>query len=144
MKKLLLSALLTLAMCATAMAASQDTKFFTIDVPDGYAFAKEAISNGGETVNIVSKDGNAALVIVYAPRDGAAMGDIAKVWEKEMGITAAKNPKGSTGDSYTLEGTVDGIALMGFLNDEGADYSLFLYIGDDPLIDKAVDSVVWK
>lgn len=143
MKKILFSALLTLAMCATAMAAPQDTTFFTMDVPDGYTIDKKPVENGGETVTISSKDGSTGLVIVYAPRNGVPMADIAKVWETNMGLKAAKNPE-AVGDSYTLEGKADGTPLMGYLNDEEADYSFFLYIGDDPLMEKAVGSVVWK
>ncbi len=142
MKKLLLSALLTLAMCAPAMAATQETKYFTIDVPDGYVFESQPDEDGGELVAITSNNGT-GLLIVNAPRDGAPMADIVKLWEKEMGLKATLAVE-IPGEHYDLSGETDGVALSGYMAKEDADYSLVLLIGKDPLLDTAVQNIVWK
>lgn len=93
MKRLVLAALLALALTSAAFAGVQDFGEFKADIPAGWTATKD-----GETVGIVKNDNTASMSVTVDSTDGASLEEIANAFVAEL---KGKDLK-KDGEAYTF------------------------------------------
>ena len=121
MKRLVLAAVLALALTTAAFAGVQDFGNFTVDVPAGWTAEQD-----GETVGIVKNDNTASMSITVDATEGATIKELADAFVDALN---GRNLK-ADGGNYTFEMTnANGVDSKAFLSGEGGKYALIVVTG---------------
>ncbi len=134
-----------LALQSQAYANRADYSLFTIELPNNYIAEESSLGSAeGIAFSLENSDGDKGATIIYDSMHSYSFDDIVEKYSKQFNAEEIVKNTEIDGEAYIMEFMQEDTKAVAYLFNEGKAYTLYVVLGEDSELNKAINSLEWK